>query len=412
MLNFIGVLLCLAVSSRATWTNEQVSTQRIGPIVGGKTDGDRERLFAAAAGNIYDGRIFELSLAKTGWQEKQIHSAKGEVDVLTVGHDCKGARSFYLEARGSGGTERLRPDASGLHPISETSESPASEERILTLIDGSTISVMMGANEAARRLACDREFARAPAAPVAQGRARPDQYIALTSGDLRGDGVRRYYGMSQRFGFQSGHWVLFELTPRKGRWELDLLSERSSFAHTNMLIEDVRGDGRPALYATFGNAVIEIRRNGSAWQTLTVGSTGITAGMAIGAFRGDRRKRIYVGDGHYISEFSYAKSGWRLDRISPRRGVLSWLASGQATGQERPGIFFSIMNRQGLYQLKWEEGARVIVADFVRDATVASEVDSFAELLRFKIIQIGNCTVLEREQMKHILAELNAIRAP
>lgn len=400
------ILVFYSATAFGAWRSEQVSAQQMGPLASGKFEGDQDRLFAAKWGNGYDGRIFELSLDGGNWDEKVIHSAKTYADEMTIGSDCGAKRSLFLGLADNNGTVRLHQNGKEWTGTTRRRYSPMwadvpiSDARTFDLVDGTTIAVVVDPDVDSEWLKCEKMIAVGGSSV-----AKPDQFRVIAVGDLRGDGVRRYYGLAVAFGLRSGHFVIFELTPKGKRWAVELLTDRASFAHPNMFISDARGDGRPALYATFGSGLTEIRWNGKSWEVTTVGRTHIAAGMAYGAFRSDRRKRIYVADGHHIVEHSYEKTGWRTETIFPHKGVLSHFIAGRAQGQAEPGLFFSIMNRGGLYQLKWKDGDRVVVAPFAHDSSSKSESLLLSDLIRVKMVAIGNCAVLEREQMDKLMTE-------
>lgn len=402
------MFLSLSSPAYGEWKNEKVSPEQLGAIVSGRFDGEHDRLFAATNGNIYDGRIFEFEFREGIWKKKLIHAAPGAVSRLSIGSDCEADNSLFLGPSEKSGIIRLRPEGkmwstealSSTRPGTSLPYAQILNGKIIALLGGTTITVLADPDIDAPQLKCGE-----PAPFWPPGSTRPEEIRVLAVGDLRGDGVRRYYGLGTRYGLRDGHYVLLELTQRGKFWQVEQLSGRSAFAYPTMLIGDARGDGKPALYAVFGRGINEIRWNGNSWEKTVIGQVGIAAGMGFGVFRSDHRKRIYIGDGQTIAEYSYERGRWRKELISPGKGVLYRIVSGRAAGQREAGLFFSIMNRGGFYQLKWEDGERVVVAAFTHDEPSAAESGLLVEMIRTRMVQIGNCSILEREQMEKLLAE-------
>jgi hypothetical protein len=211
-----------------------------------------------------------------------------------------------------------------------------------------------------------------------------------------------------------------ELTRRDdGRWKKAVLPGAAPGAlEPFMALGDARNDGSENLYV-LGDRLYEYRHTRESWTrtevttveiqsgdygsaTAIISVSGFANGLVIADPRNDGIKRIYAAVDNKIVEMTRVEDSWRREEIAPGKGFLSGLA---ALGRDEAPVqlVFGVRNSPGRFSLKWTEGDRVVVADFGHGH--GDFASSFSDLLRVKLVQIGNCRVLEREQMKSILAE-------
>lgn len=422
------LLLVLPKPAEAGWKTEEITQLQIGRFVTGDL-GNGSQLYALKYGNLYDGRIFEISHSSGNWVVQQLYSAGSLGSSVAIGSTCgpRKALFFGMEnldiielTRSDDGVWRGKTIRTGIHPDEARirSEYAIADLQELPLQNGSTIGVMVNpdiespafkcrdVNWGIQRVRYDVQRSTDSRGGTTRRFFWKDNYFLVHGeGDIHGDKTRRLFSTvigkysSEIFG------GIFELTPRGKYWELKELARSSAGTSGFMTIGDGRGDGKSRLYAIHGGHIVEFRWSGYSLEKTLLGPASIPAGIAIGAFRGDGRSRVYVGQGPDIDEFTYSNGEWHSERISPHKGILKYFSSGEVSGTGGPGLFFSIENAGGLYRLRWEPGDHIIVAKFRHEGVPENESAAFSEMLRLRLVEIGNCAVLEREQLEDVLRE-------
>lgn len=414
----------------AAWRVETLTSERFGEFSFGSVAPGVDALFAVKDGNVYDGRIFEFVRSDGRWEGKVVLSANPAFKCVAFADGAKGKRLFagqedfgLIEARltPEGWSSRaIRPGLPKEDYSASANSYPAACVKSVKLTDGRRLDVVLDPDIDVPGLACqEKDWALAemttlteadyskrrvgpkPPFGVAQKLAAPKSvyFRALVAGDIEGAGSASLYGRMAPKG------EIIEL--RKGRgdlWEARALPgslDRRSY----MAIGPARNDGIVRLYALDFLGLSEYQWTGDSWTKAAVEGEKFRDGLIIGSFRPDGLQRLYLQAGQGIIELTYVDAAWRAEIINPEKGSIFHLASGHVSGLPGVQLFFTVYNIGGLFHLNWEEGERVVVADFQHSGTQSDAARNFSDLLRLKLVQIGNCTVLERERMEALLAE-------
>lgn len=245
--------------------------------------------------------------------------------------------------------------------------------------------------------------ARLEATPVAFD---VDQDLAVVAyGDLRGKGASRFYAMDNQVETRiyeveerpSGPWHVTQRLPGVAKWQAN-----------HLVLGDVRGDRVPRLYTAGPRGAWEYEWDGAAFSAAEIKTKlppliGRTTGLLIGRFRPDKIQRLYQANGDLLIEYTHERNLWRAEAIPLRIGLLGSLLKVELVG--RAPRLFVMGYDTGLYELTWKEENPIAVMPFVARGLPAEEGNAIADIIRNRVVRIGNCPVLERERMNEILAE-------
>lgn len=225
-------------------------------------------------------------------------------------------------------------------------------------------------------------------------------HTVVTAGDVRRDGVRRYYGNTRSSFF-------FELTQGDdNKWDLSSPLPDGGYGGGSIVIGDARNDGRQRLYLQSSRAILELFWNGSAWEkTLIPDLDRIDGEFTIAALRPDSIKRIYAAHTTHIKEFTFSDGGWRAETISAERGYIKHFVASSTPEEPLDSAYFSILNSDFIFRLRWVAGDAIAVIPFVGDESTVAEARDISDLLEVRLKRIANCSVLERQALKQLLDE-------
>lgn len=386
--------------AQAAWDVETISASQYGQLrIGDAANNGTDRLYGAVAGNRYVGVLESFTYHDDRWIFQPEATAELEIMAFAIGSDCGHKNSLFL---GLGDH--------GLKKVTATTEQTlreglSNQERMgFTIFNTADVQSLM-TEQGEIRIAVEPSL-RAPEfqckpGPWGQrdGGKNPPYFHIAVAGDARGDGVRRFYGTV------AGTGAIFELEKLKGRWRYSMISKPDNFATSKFVIADVRNDGHPALITT-ASAPMEYRWDGNSWSRTAIGGRGSWGALVVGKFRHDGRNRIYTTNAETVVEATFGDDGWRIEAIAAHKGFIYSLVGGRVSGQTE-SLYFSVRNHGGLYRLSWKAGEIVAVATFKGAGVPAHEADRFTEAIAMKILETGNCTMVERRRIDAILREHN-----
>lgn len=233
------------------------------------------------------------------------------------------------------------------------------------------------------------------------------ELTVLAYGDARGDGNSRYYAMDNQLQTRvyeveerrSGPWHVTQELPGIPGWQI-----------VQLVLGDARGDKRQRLYTAGPRGLWEYEWDGTIFKPSEIKAKiapliGRTSGLVIGQFHSDELPRLYLVNGDRLIEYTHSSNGWRAASSTLGIGLLGSLV--KVEPENLPPRLFVMGYDSGLYELSWKEESPIAVVPFIARGLPQEEGVAIADILRNRIVQNGECKVLERERMHEILAEHN-----
>jgi len=216
-------------------------------------------------------------------------------------------------------------------------------------------------------------------------------------GDLRGDGVERMYAA-----LKGGPVVEMELQSDGPRTVMVLVAEPI----WPVAVAAARAKGRknPSLFVSAQRWISELNWNGKRWDidSIPQNASGMTTGFVAAALRGDGYKRLYISSQKNVTEYRRTPAGWSRELMHPRLGYIDRLAV-VPSDSGRDELFIDA--DLGVHSARWNDDGSVAVLPFLARELPAAEGAAVADLLRVRLVQLGHCTVVEREQIESVLKE-------
>jgi len=163
---------------------------------------------------------------------------------------------------------------------------------------------------------------------------------------------------------------------------------------------------RPSLYVATFRWVLKYDWDGRKW-TMEYASTrnsAVPTGLAVGDFRGDGQTRIYVSYGTEMAEYTKTPVGWHRQAIPTSAGMMFLLSSGRSSATNERVLVLTDPDKKTSIA-RWRPEASVAVTDFFPRGVPQTEAAAVSDLLRARIVNIGNCRSLERQRISEVMQE-------
>lgn len=223
-------------------------------------------------------------------------------------------------------------------------------------------------------------------------------------GKLRGDGVERMYAQ-----LTSGTIAELELRENNRATIVPFLRGKdipvpTYPAHFSAINE--KGQTQPSLYVATYAWILKYDWVGREWALdfASTKNSALSTGFAVGDFRGDGQIRAYVSYQTSLAEYSRTPVGWHRQQIPTSAGEGYILSTALLSGERRPVLVLTGPDMK-MRVARWRPEATVAVTDFSAHGVSAKEAAAISDLLRVRILNIGNCKSLERQQISTILQE-------